>query len=109
MPVATSQSKLSGWDLPPWLPVVPFQSHLWPAQIIDDGRWQHSDMSIRPVPAMPSASRLTGKANKTMEIDAAAENAKGERLSNHEVQKHNHLHMIRNKSPPKVVRTCEME
>lgn len=30
---------------------------------------------------MPSASRLTAEANKTMKIDAAAENAKGERLS----------------------------
>ena len=48
---------------------------------MEDGPWQHSDTSIGPVPAMPSASRFTAEANKTMKIDAAAENAKGERLS----------------------------
>lgn len=42
---------------------------------------RHEYLSIMPVKAMPSASRLTAAANKTMKIDAAAENAKGERLS----------------------------
>jgi len=47
---------------------------------------RHEYLSIGPVPAMPSASRLIAAANKTMEIDAAAENAKGERLSSRVAQ-----------------------